>query len=57
MIYLHTAITIAFFTAFIALAVWLFRPGSKAEYQQHGDIPLDGELNNTASFRQEEQHG
>lgn len=54
---LHTIITITFFTAFIALAIWVFRPGSKMEYQQHGDIPLDGELNNTASFRQEEQHG
>jgi len=54
---LHSFITVTFFVTFIALTIWVFRPGRKAEYQQHEDIPLDGELNNTASFRQEEQHG
>lgn len=54
---LHSLITVTFFITFIALAIWVFRPGNKAKYQQHGDIPLDGELNNTASLRQEEQHG
>lgn len=53
----HTLYTLAFFGAFVALVLWMFRPGGKAQYEKLGDIPLDGEMQETTTYRQEEQHG
>lgn len=29
-----------FFTFFIVMLIWLFRPGNKDRYKSYGDIPL-----------------
>ncbi|MBL4590149.1 MAG: cbb3-type cytochrome c oxidase subunit 3 [Alphaproteobacteria bacterium] len=29
-----------FFVIFVVFVSWLFRPGAKEEYKQHGEIPL-----------------
>jgi len=52
----HTLYTLAFFSAFVALVLWVFRPGRREQYQKLGDIPLDGDIE-TTTYRQEEQHG
>ncbi len=31
---------VLFFTLFIGLLIWIFRPGAKAQFQQHSEIPL-----------------
>lgn len=29
-----------FFTLFIVMLIWLFKPGAKSEFKEHGNIPL-----------------
>lgn len=36
----HIVLTIVFFVAFIALVIWVFRPGRKAEHQRHAELPF-----------------
>lgn len=31
-----------FFSFFIVMLVWIFRPGSKDKYKEYGNIPLKG---------------
>jgi cytochrome c oxidase cbb3-type subunit 4 len=36
----HIVLTLVFFAAFIALVVWVFRPGRKAEFERHAELPF-----------------
>lgn len=36
----HIILTVVFFIAFIALVVWVYRPGRKAEHERHAELPF-----------------
>lgn len=36
----HIVLTIVFFAAFIALVIWVFRPGRKDEHERHAELPF-----------------
>lgn len=39
----HALLTLVFFVTFIVMAVWVYRPSRKQDYEKLGEIALDAD--------------